>query len=263
MVGTCFNPRSPRGERRLAGTGGYIWAPFQSALPARGATVDEGRVTGDADVSIRAPRAGSDHDLDAGVEPPVVFQSALPARGATAEIHRRGIREGVSIRAPRAGSDHRSLAPVRRRRRFNPRSPRGERRPSPVGLRTGYGFNPRSPRGERPWCPAPLRPARPGFNPRSPRGERPGKRGCHAVNAGFNPRSPRGERRSRPASSTVRRCFNPRSPRGERPDKAFVLKTLEMFQSALPARGATSAGTPRYASRYGFNPRSPRGERRR
>ena len=33
-----FYPRSPRGERRQAVTGGIAWAAFLSTLPARGAT---------------------------------------------------------------------------------------------------------------------------------------------------------------------------------------------------------------------------------
>ena len=77
--------------------------------------------------------------------------------------------------------------------------------------------------------------------------------------------------------------FNPRSPRGERPDNLFLLPRLSLFQSTLPARGATLAGKPFayyelisiHAPREGsdllregrtnkernFNPRSPRGER--
>src|ERR1039457_6901074 len=78
-------------------------------------------------------------------------------------------------------------------------------------------------------------------------------------------------------------CFNPRSPRGERPKQAAVIRSANMFQSTLPARGATppkstinnltcvSIHAPRAGSdtplpfinlgSIGFNPRSPRGER--
>ena len=104
-----FNPRSPRGERpwtiqRCQGSGS-----FQSALPARGATgrrVAEPKVLV---VSIRAPRAGSDRHRAPQHRKKKRFQSALPARGATG---------GKGRRPPELN-------------RFNPRSPRGERRRCP------------------------------------------------------------------------------------------------------------------------------------
>ena len=99
----------------------------------------------------------------------------------------------------------------------------------------------------------------------------------------FNPRSPRGERRFSFKQGLFDFDFNPRSPRGERPDNLFLLPRLSLFQSTLPARGATLAGKPFayyelisiHAPREGsdllregrtnkernFNPRSPRGER--
>ena len=122
----------------------------------------------------------------------------------------------------------------------------------------------------------------------------------------FNPRSPRGERRrtSPPLSRWIcisihapregsdclsrinwrDRCyFNPRSPRGERHITFLLKKWFYLFQSTLPARGATffsmvpmrfsriSIHAPREGSDSprgsrtkttgDFNPRSPRGER--
>ena len=78
--------------------------------------------------------------------------------------------------------------------------------------------------------------------------------------------------------------FNPRSPRGERLTDIVIEEATEIFQSTLPARGATynefikidpngfqstlPARGATYASSLGgfaggdFNPRSPRGERR-
>ena len=77
--------------------------------------------------------------------------------------------------------------------------------------------------------------------------------------------------------------FNPRSPRGERLRRFRWRRHRRLFQSTLPARGATALGlgwqalhlvsihAPREgsdtadswsaATRTGFNPRSPRGER--
>ena len=56
--------------------------------------------------------------------------------------------------------------------------------------------------------------------------------------------------------------FNPRSPHGERHTFVVVPSSSVIFQSTLPARGATAqaAGTP--AGLIYFNPRSPHGERR-
>ena len=55
-----FNPRSPHGERRISLPSTRSDARFQSTLPARGATAQRlhRRVVGD--ISIHAPRTGSD-----------------------------------------------------------------------------------------------------------------------------------------------------------------------------------------------------------
>ena len=121
------------------------------------------------------------------------------------------------------------------------------------------------------------------FNPRSPRGER--QLPCRMAQADrdFNPRSPRGERLCRYFCFRPNYYFNPRSPRGERPHTAIAIISAILFQSTLPARGATSERRRAqmlhdisiHAPREGsdcvlllcfcvcnyFNPRSPRGER--
>ncbi len=57
-----FNPRSPRGERLRARTALDVLPPFQSPLPARGATpYFEANYKG-AVISILAPREGSDYN---------------------------------------------------------------------------------------------------------------------------------------------------------------------------------------------------------
>ena len=122
------------------------------------------------------------------------------------------------------------------------------------------------------------------FNPRSPRGERPKGKGIYGQNTYFNPRSPRGERQMNQELSQSSFHFNPRSPRGERLPAVAGALTHLIFQSTLPARGATAAeryvvirsyisihapreGSDRKEAKGGetmahFNPRSPRGERR-
>ncbi len=147
-------------------------------------------------------------------------------------------------------------------------------------------FNPRSPRGERP-------PGRTfnnscvrNFNPRSPRGERHIRRNKLAYSFQFQSTLPaRGATMREAANEPVVEYFNPRSPRGERQFKPCDSKTLckisihapregsdgrmlmeakvrGIFQSTLPARGATTAEIVVWERYNDFNPRSPRGERR-
>ena len=78
----------------------------------------------------------------------------------------------------------------------------------------------------------------------------------------FNPRSPRGERHHLSDDiAKLSQNFNPRSPRGERLISPLPATSSFVFQSTLPAGGATPVlrCLPRPASN--FNPRSPRGER--
>ena len=78
------------------------------------------------------------------------------------------------------------------------------------------------------------------FNPRSPRGERLGLVKKITGFFNFNPRSPRGERPFLGTSFTRGFInFNPRSPRGERQMHYLSILRLWIFQSTLPARGAT------------------------
>ena len=122
-----FNPRSPCGERPHRQSQTRLHSQFQSTLPVRGATLRrvlqvylqifqstlpvrgatriplQWRVS--MDISIHAPRAGSDKNA-VPVAPDRSFQSTLPVRGATP----RGLRsDGLTYY-------------------FNPRSPCGERR---------------------------------------------------------------------------------------------------------------------------------------
>ena len=84
---------------------------FQSTLPARGATllVENNRQA--IDISIHAPRTGSDDERRILCRFRLLFQSTLPARGAT---------------LPRVDGKGATM-------NFNPRSPHGERHVS-LGL---------------------------------------------------------------------------------------------------------------------------------
>ena len=122
-----FNPRSPQGERLGAVCDWRRLMVFQSTLPAGGATETDALIAVIDEISIHAPRRGSDFFADymwAGVRnfnprspqgerqsrqgiPDAVneFQSTLPAWGATIACHNTFYTIVISIHAPRMGSD--------------------------------------------------------------------------------------------------------------------------------------------------------------
>ena len=168
------------------------------------------------------------------------FQSTLPARGATRTRYFYPCTHAMSIHAPCTGSDCSTPQLACLRNHFNPRSLHGERRervldvprcadisihaPCTGSDKTGNGFSRRNKH----------------FNPRSLHGERPLPKGCTAVWANFNPRS----------------------LHGERPEVTRVLALTNVFQSTLPARGATRIDRCFISGIINFNPRSLHGERR-
>ena len=171
-----------------------------------------------------------------------IFQSTLPARGATRRHRRHIATYTISIHAPRTGSDG---ADVRRG---------GQ----------GQHFNPRSPHGERPLTQAIPRRMQRDFNPRSPHGERLRLGGRRGGGGHFNPRSPHGERlrgRDAPTRAVVISIHAPRTGSDGQPRKQMHRACI--FQSTLPARGATARCFALSVIQSNFNPRSPHGERRR
>ena len=104
-----FNPRSPHGERLGAHVDDEDKNKFQSTLPARGATFPHRLHRGDVQISIHAPRTGSDGAPLLRVYRTDKFQSTLPARGATKAQRPCCARADISIHAPRTGSDTTSL----------------------------------------------------------------------------------------------------------------------------------------------------------
>ena len=281
-----FNPRSPRGERRsMSGLDGRSRL-FQSALPARGATRQAAHPRRGRRVSIRAPRAGSDHVCRDGRCGGTRFNPRSP-RGER-PAHPAGGHRGllVSIRAPRAGSDQSLCLSRCMPCGFNPRSPRGERLGIQHRTRQVRGFQSALPaRGatlER-------RPQAALFDVsiRAPRaGSDARVNTVTQIMEQFQSALPaRGATGAPCQVQGVPGGFNPRSPRGERQQAASANCNAMKFQSALPARGATfgrrrrsgveavSIRAPRAGSdaakgrlrppHVRFNPRSPRGERRR
>ena len=123
-----FNPRSPDGERLNP----KLWKrgidPFQSTLPGWGATAEPGTrdagrqhfnprspdgerrtLRADTDysnnISIHAPRMGSDVINEMTQQTNPVFQSTLPGWGATSVVLGVHSAQEISIHAPRMGSD--------------------------------------------------------------------------------------------------------------------------------------------------------------
>ena len=157
-----------------------------------------------------------------------VFQSTLPARGAT------GCFQSFSWVYPY----------------FNPRSPHGERHSSKIFVKQRKHFNPRSPHGER-RCPPASRPSSRNFNPRSPHGERRFRPEPVAPTQDISIHAPRtGSDRHRGALQSSSIYFNPRSPHGERHFGPSAEELEEIFQSTLPARGATLYRSMPYSVRH-------------
>ena len=105
-----FNPRTPCGGRPGKTSSLMRLSQFQSTHPVRGATGLGGLVAGYLEISIHAPRAGCDVCLPSGPGFEKQFQSTHPVRGAT--FTGRG--------------DAMKLL------HFNPRTPCGVRRASPL-----------------------------------------------------------------------------------------------------------------------------------
>ena len=215
---------------------------FQSTLPARGAT----GITGEAgsqqeNFNPRSPR-GERLQTAPQAQGPCTFQSTLPARGATENQQEYDRLQSISIHAPREGSDIQISDGIGWLSNISIHAPREG---SDCRLTGEYladtNFNPRSPRGERRGLFSYFYASSRNFNPRSPRGERPSMmRRMRGARWYFNPRSPRGERPSPPLSSDeVLRIFQSTLPARGATRSSNRLIFSSIFQSTLPARGAT------------------------
>ena len=102
-----FNPRAPRGARLPKPTEVENAETFQSTRPSRGAT----------------------RYIHNGLALVWPFQSTRPSRGATLDLRQIIKRVTISIHAPLAGRDINIFSQVLMILYFNPRAPRGARRP--------------------------------------------------------------------------------------------------------------------------------------
>ena len=148
-----FNPRSPWGERPF----GFIPIPgkggFQSTLPVGGATLRNWIIARYGNISIHAPRGGSDPGFAALISQSghfnprspwgerlealnrntdvMQFQSTLPVGGATRASSCKFHKNRISIHAPRGGSDLRNWI-IARYHNISIHAPRGgsDKRPT-------------------------------------------------------------------------------------------------------------------------------------
>ncbi len=170
---TNFNPRSPDGERHFTACAASLRSRFQSTLPGWGATaigfsnsseyLFQSTLPGwgatirglqhfiPLEISIHAPRMGSDAAVGSvcpGFLGISIHAPRMGSDGRTRRPHPRN--QLISIHAPRMGSDNASIKDVTSEYNFNPRSPDGERLSSFRRHGRTIYFNPRSPDGERP-----------------------------------------------------------------------------------------------------------------
>ena len=100
-----FYPRSPRGERPVFAVGvPLIGFQFLSTLPARGATTMPKFYTAYGEISIHAPREGSDRH-PAADRPRRDISIHAPREGSDRHEYVPAQSGGISIHAPREGSD--------------------------------------------------------------------------------------------------------------------------------------------------------------
>ena len=110
-----FNPRSPHGERPFPEILLALRLSFQSTLPARGATADNLPGLQRSDISIHAPRTGSDDDRLLVHQAAGDFNPRSPHGERRITSSRSDGASAISIHAPRTGSDRWKTAKTQRR----------------------------------------------------------------------------------------------------------------------------------------------------
>ncbi len=210
-----FNPRSPWGERLGCNENN----------------------TRRSEISIHAPRGGSDSVQKIIQGKPKKFQSTLPVGGATCQPWRTA---GLQVY-------------------FNPRSPWGERHQCTCGKVRYRHISIHAPRGGSDISQKLRGHLLANFNPRSPWGERlPGMIIFSSASKFQSTLPVGGATYYRGCNFCEAKNFNPRSPWGERP----LIITLELcgqaFQSTLPVGGATTAKADQHAG-LGISIHAPRG----
>ena len=215
-LNTHFNPRSPWGERPWKQYCESVGLVFQSTLPVGGATGVVAICNQIGQISIHAPRGGSD----------------LP-QGHQARTNRNfNPRSPWGERPPACCSGCAGT-------HFNPRSPWGERPDTAPASLHARNFNPRSPWGERQIHGDCTRKTLRFQSTLPVGGATKHDRQCR-IQFRISIHAPRGgsDEKLTPSLKLIK-YFNPRSPWGERQNHKMWYNPLKGFQSTLPVGGAT------------------------
>ena len=238
-----------------------VLARFQSTLPGWGATDKEAGTRLARQISIHAPRMGSDLRWRRRCVPRSHFNPRSPDGERLERKGRQLHATTISIHAPRMGSDQETI-PIGLETQFQSTLPGwGATGCSRCHHRRTVYFNPRSPDGERRSIRASARPTI-HFNPRSPDGERLSNVYDLVNRLRFQSTLPGwGATRLPDAIRGTPKRFQSTLPGWGATFVEFSRAGSVGFQSTLPGWGATcrSACSP-CLSRH-FNPRSPDGER--
>ena len=237
---TDFNPRSPDGERQRAGGRQDRGGDISIHAPRMGSDTHRRLRRLGVQISIHAPRMGSDFGTPSQRTVDCRFQSTLPGWGATFQ----------------------TSWPKIWRIYFNPRSPDGERRDNPTG-----GNNPGVFQSTLPgWGATKARHRRwtrnYNFNPRSPDGERPETIYRRSLAETFQSTLPGWGATAYISYQGADPKFQSTLPGwGATWSPARHSSSFRLFQSTLPGWGATVTNCRTSANNGDFNPRSPDGER--
>ena len=191
-----FNPRSPHGERppyNARRRGNFLFqstlpargatrgrdAPtravvFQSTLPARGATRPSCYAHQGCEISIHAPRTGSDARRKPNAKPSADFNPRSPHGERHTAVTDAQVAVDISIHAPRTGSDRQGIFGAGIAPPISIHAPRtGSDRSQPREKRDFHAFQSTLPARGATTCRLDCRTLPCNFNPRSPHGERP------------------------------------------------------------------------------------------
>ena len=214
-----FNPRSPHGERRRGGAVLCAVTSISIHAPRTGSDRKDADQWKEWAISIHAPRTGSDQIRRNDTERAGISIHA-PRTGSDTVGSYATPEEAISIHAPRTGSDRCKRLTARFTAHFNPRSPHGERHAASLMVARAIQFQSTLPaRGAT------------AYNVLLRKGQ---NISIHAPRTGSDT----------PPAAAAHSCtyFNPRSPHGERPPPMTSVSPPSVFQSTLPARGATAGG---------------------
>ena len=217
------------------------------------------------DISIHAPRTGSDARPDQ-CHGHAAISIHAPRTGSDPKATTWSfLFSPISIHAPRTGSDlpcaggHRPQHP-----HFNPRSPHGERRAEIHHHQQWHSISIHAPRTGSDGGSNCFQNGNSYFNPRSPHGERRQRKNLADEHQRISIHAPRtGSDLPMRKKAHQHLIFQSTLPaRGATFAAPFVGLRVCGFQSTLPARGATASALLMALAQKYFNPRSPHGERR-